>query len=287
MAVKFFGQFLVEKGVVSREILLQAIGLQESVNLSFGATSLAMGILTEADIERVHNAQRIEDLRFGDMAVKLGLLTGDQMMQVLARQKNTHLYIGEALVKVGGLQADALPKYLDYFKADQAQYITDTVTIPAGIPEPKVWEMVVDLSYKMLTRVALLVFRPEPCFVAERLPAMDIYAAMDFTGDISGSYLMGVTAATRAKIAKAILKEPNVDNEPKEVLDDTVMEFVNVVMGNIAAKAAQIGKSVEIAPPEIIDTPDGIPVPAGHKALCFPVCLSDGDRVELAVFIKE
>jgi CheY-specific phosphatase CheX len=287
MAVKFFGQFLVEKGVVSRETLLQAIELQESVNLSFGATCLAMGILTEADIEKVHNAQRIEDLRFGDMAVKLGLLTGHQMMQVLARQKNTHLYIGEALVKVGGLQAEELPKYLDEFKADQAQYTTDSVVIPAGLPETKTWEMVVDLSYKMLTRVALLVFRPEPCFVADRLPAMDVYAAMDFNGDISGRYIMGVTVATRAKIAKAILKEPSVDNEPQEVLDDTVMEFINVALGNIAAKAAQSGKSMEIAPPEIIESPDGIPVPAGHRALCFPVCLSDGDRLEFAVFIKE
>ena len=287
MAVKFFGQFLVEKGVVSRETLLQAIELQESVNLSFGATCLAMGILTEADIEKVHNAQRIEDLRFGDMAVKLGLLTNDQMMQVLARQKNTHLYIGEALVKVGGFQTEELPKYLDEFKADQAKYTTDTVVIPAGIPETKTWEMVVDLSYKMLTRVALLVFRPEPCFVADRLPAMYVYAAMDFTGDISGRYLMGVTAATQAKIAKAILKEPSVDNEPKEVLDDTVMEFINVVLGNVAAKAAQSGKSMEIAPPEIIEASDDVPVPAGHKALCFPVCLSDGDRLELAVFIKE
>lgn len=287
MAVKFFGQFLVEKGVVSREILLQAIELQESVNLSFGATCLAMGILTDGDIEKVHNAQRSEDLRFGDMAVKLGLLTSEQMMEVLARQKSTHLYIGEALVKVGGLQAEELPRYLDEFKADQAQYATDTVTIPDGITEPKLWEMVIDLSYKMLTRVALLVFRPEPPFVADRLPPMNVYAAMDFAGDISGRYLMGVTAATRTKIAKAILKESNVDNEPQEILDDTVMEFVNVALGNIAAKAAQSGKAMEIAPPGILEAPEGIPVPAGHKALCFPVCLSDGDRLELAVFIKE
>lgn len=287
MAVKFFGQFLVEKGVVSREILLQAIELQESVNLSFGATCLAMGILTDGDIEKVHNAQRSEDLRFGDMAVKLGLLTGDQMMEVLERQKSTHLYIGEALVKVGGIQAEELPRYLDEFKADQAQYATDTVTIPDGVTEPKLWEMVVDLSYKMLTRVALLVFRPEPPSVADQLPPMNVYATMDFTGDISGRYLLGVTAATRAKIARAILKEPNVDNEPQEVLDDTVMEFVNVALGNIAAKAAQSGKAMEIAPPEIFAAPEGIPVPAGHRGLCFPVCLSDGDRLELAIFIKD
>lgn len=287
MAVKFFGQFLVEKGVVTREILLQAIELQESVNLSFGATAQALEFLTDADIEKVHDAQRTEDLRFGDMAVKLGLLSNDQMMQVLARQKSSHLYIGEALVKVGGVTADELPKLLDDFKADQAQYATDRVAIPAGIAEAPLWEMVADLSYKMLTRVALLVFRPEPCYTADRLPQMDVYAAMPFSGDVSGSYLMGISAATQKKIAKEILKEANVDGEPKEVLDDTVMEFVNVVLGNVAAKAAQFGKTMEIAPPELPDSTGGIAVPAGHTALCFPVCLADGDRVELAVFIKQ
>jgi CheY-specific phosphatase CheX len=221
------------------------------------------------------------------MAVKLELLTAEQMQQVLSRQKNGHLYIGEALVKVGGLPADDLPRYLDEFKADQAQYATDTVSIPTGIADPKVWEMVVDLSYKMLTRVALLTFRPEPCFVANRLPKKDVYAAMDFSGDVSGRYIMGVSTETQAKIAKAILKETNVDEEPKEVLDDTVMEFINVVCGNIAAKAAQLAKSIEIAPPLIVETSDGIIPPADHLCLCFPACLAEGEHVELAVFIKE
>ncbi|WP_298439140.1 chemotaxis protein CheX [Geobacter sp.] len=287
MAVKFFGQFLVEKGVVSREILLQAIELQESVNLSFGATAMAMGLLAEGDIEKVHDAQRTEDLRFGDMAVKLGLLTGEQMMQVLARQKNTHLYIGEALVKVGGLSADKLPALLDEFKADQAQYATDKVAIPAGVTDAPFWEMLADLSYKMLTRVALLTFRPEPIATARSLPAMEVYAAMEFSGDVSGRYLLGVSAATQKQIAREILKEANVDGEPKEVLDDTVMEFVNVVLGNVAAKAAQMGKAIEIAPPELVEAAGEIEAPAGRSALRFPVCLADGDRVELAVFIEE
>jgi CheY-specific phosphatase CheX len=116
---------------------------------------------------------------------------------------------------------------------------------------------------------------------------MEVCAAMNFTGDITGRYLMGVSAATQKKVAKEILKEASVDGEPKEVLDDTVMEFVNVVVGNVAAKAAQLGKAMEIAPPEIVDAASGIQVPAGHTALCFPVCLADGDRVELAVFIRQ
>ena len=103
MAVMFFGQYLVEKGVVSREVLLQAIELQESVNLSVGAVAISMGLLTEADVERINQAQRTEDLRFGDMASKLGLLNQEQFQQVLTKQKNNYHPVPTAGDRIGGL----------------------------------------------------------------------------------------------------------------------------------------------------------------------------------------
>ena len=65
MAVKFFGQFLIEKGAVTRIDLLQAIDLQEKTNLKFGEMVVEMGLMTTTDVARVHLAQRSEDLHFG------------------------------------------------------------------------------------------------------------------------------------------------------------------------------------------------------------------------------
>ncbi len=286
MAVKFFGQFLLEKGAVTKESLLKAIELQESTNLKFGETALGMGILTAADIERVHDAQQSEDLRFGDMALKLGLISDEQMQQVLTRQKNNHLYIGEALIKVGGLSAEALPRYLEEFKADQAPYLVQRVSIPDGIPSPEIWEMVADLTYKMLTRVADIAIRPGPCRVVEEIAANTVVAAMEFQGSIRGRYLFSASSNAQKAIARAILKEEDVESEPTEVLDDTVMEFANIVLGNVAAKTAQLGKNMEIAPPEVINPgPDGIKVPSGMTGLLFPIHVADGDCLEMAVFI--
>ncbi|MEJ2201287.1 MAG: hypothetical protein P8X63_09800 [Desulfuromonadaceae bacterium] len=149
MAVKFFGQFLLEKGVVGQKALLQAIDLQETTNLKFGATALSMGLLTVEAFERIHDAQRVDDLKFGDMAVKLGILTEEQVKQVLTRQKNNHLYIGEALVRIGALNADELKQYLDEFKTDQAPYVVDKVVIPAGVPQANICEIIADLKNKL------------------------------------------------------------------------------------------------------------------------------------------
>jgi len=287
MAVKFFGQFLIEKGAVTRSALLQAIDLQERTNLKFGEMVIEMGLISTAEVAMVHQAQRSEDLHFGDMAVKMGFLSEDQVQQVLTRQRNNHLYIGEALIQVGAISRDKLDQYLEDFKQDQQDYIAEKIEIPTGVSHQPIWEMVADLTYKMLTRVANLSFRAGPCTLIDKIPGRPIIAEMRFSGSVSASYLLAVSENARKLIAKAILDEESVDNEPTEVLDDSVMEFVNIVCGNIAAKAAQLGHTIDIAPPEMRqDCADGIAVPADHTGLMFPIYLSGGEIIELTIFIS-
>ena len=286
MAVMFFGQYLVERGIVSRDVLLKAIALQEQNNLSFGDTAVSMGLLTSADADRINQAQRSQDMRIGDLSVQMGLLTDDKVMAVLAEQKRRHLYIGEAVVAAGGLTAEELEKYLQEFKEDQAKYTTDKVSIPAGVPHPDQWEMMSDLTYKMLTRVARVTFHSDPCTLVDTIPVFPVLAAMDIIGDISVKYVFGCTAGLQAKIAQAILGTDNVSKEPKEVLDDTVMEFVNVVCGNIVAKAVQLGKKTDISPPQLLD-PDALAkLPTNEQALHFPIYLADGDKGALVLIIN-
>lgn len=288
MAVKFFGQFLVEQGLVSREALISAIELQDQKNLKLGEMAVAMGYITQADIERAHNAQMSKDMKLGDLLVEMGFLTLIQLNDVITRQKNTHLYIGEALVQVGALTSENLQKHLADFKADQAQYVSDGIELPANIANSKIWEMTADLTYKMITRVLDLQFRPGKCAIAETLAPNFMMAAMDFSGDVEARYLISVSEGLQKTVAKAILREKSVDSEPAEVLEDTVMEFVNVVCGNVAAKASQMGVIMNINPPVTIHPPAaGLPVPEGHTALCFPIHIGDGDKMELILLIKK
>jgi CheY-specific phosphatase CheX len=287
MAVKFFGQFLVEKGAVTRLALLQAIDLQERTNLKFGEMVTEMGLMSTVEVAKVHQAQRSEDLHFGDMAVKMGFLSEDQVQQVLTRQRNNHLYIGEALTQVGAISRDNLDKYLEDFKQDQRDYIAEKIEIPAGVSHKPIWEMVADLTYKMLTRVVNLSFRAGPCALIDKIPGRPIIAEMGFSGSVSARYLLSVSENARKLVAKAILDEESVDNEPIEVLDDSVKEFINIICGNIAAKAAQLGHSIDITPPEMrLDSADGIDVPADHTGLMFPIYLTDGEVFELTIFIQ-
>jgi len=287
MAVKFFGQFLVEKGTVSREALLQAIELQDQKNLKLGEMAIEMGYVTQTDIERAHKAQQTKDLKLGDMLVEMGILTLNQLNEIITRQKNTHLYIGEALVLIHALSKEQLLQQLDDFKADQAQYVSDRIELPSAIANSVTWEMTADLTYKMITRVLGIQFRPGRCQQVTSLSANHMMAAMDFSGDVEARYLVSVSAGLQKTVARAILGEKDVENESVEILEDTVMEFVNVVCGNVAAKASQMGMIININPPVTIHPPlAGFPVPEGHVGLCFPIHVGDEEKMELILLIR-
>ena len=287
MAVKFFGQFLVEQGIVTSEALLNAIELQDKTNLKLGEMAVEMGLITQEEIQRAHNAQMSTDMKLGDLLVEMGFLPHAQLNDIIIRQKNTHLYIGEALVQVGALTNDELQKHLDAFKEDQAKYVSNGIELPIDSPNNSIWEMTADLTYKMVTRVLDLQFRPGKCVVAPAIPHNFMLAAMDFSGDVEARYLISVSENLQKSIAKAILSEPSVDSEPVEVLEDTVMEFVNVVCGNVAAKASQMGTIMNINPPVTIHpSVSGLPIPDGYTALSFPIHIEDGDIMELLLVIK-
>jgi CheY-specific phosphatase CheX len=207
-------------------------------------------------------------------------------MSILGEQKRRHLYIGEAVVAVGGLTTEGLERYLQEFKDDQAKYATDKVIIPTGVEHSDQWEMMSDLTYKMLTRVARVTFHSEACTLIDTLPSFPVIASMDIFGDISVKYLFGCTEGLQNKIAQAILGSDDVSKEPKEVLDDTVMEFVNVVCGNIVAKAVQLGKKTDISPPQLLDPQALIEIQNNETGLLFPIYLAEGDKGALILIVN-
>jgi CheY-specific phosphatase CheX len=288
MAIKVFGQFLLEKKVITTESLAKALKHQETKNLKLGEMALAMGFITAADIERAHEAQKREDLKLGEMLVKLGILDEERLQQVITMQKNTHLFIGEALVQVGALTAAELYCHLEEFKLDQAPYQVTRIMIPAGASHPGLLEIVADLTYKMFTRVVGLTFKQGQCQIINGLELADLTAAIDLSGDAKGTYLLSVSDDIRLMIAKAILKESEVEGLSAELIDDAVMEFANIVCGNIAAKAAQQDIQLSISPPLSLGSPgETLQVPAGRTGLLFPIYVTDFRRVEMAVYIGD
>lgn len=288
MAVKFFGQYLVEQGIVTVDALLEAICLQKQKQLKLGEVAVEMDMITAADIERVHNAQTFSNMRFGDLLVEMGLLTSAQLEEVVCRQKSTHLYIGDALIQIGALKDISLQRHLESFKAYETGYTSTGIEIPIKTGNDRIWEMTLELIYKIGATVLGLEFRPGKCLPVTVVEPNFILVNIDLSGDLNANFIISISETLQKSIAKAMLAEDCVDDEPAEILEDTVMEFVNIVCGNMAVKTAQMGVIIDISPPTIIHSPTtGMPIPDGYSALSFMMHIEDGDAMELILLIKD
>lgn len=249
MAVRFFGQYLLENGVIDAKQLLAAISYQEKTNLKFGDTAISLGLLTQEQLASIFALQRTKDLKTGEACIELGFLKEEQIDQVLRAQKNSHVMIGEALVSTGALAKEQLERHLAAFKIDQEPYRVsegiDEKKDPSGIARPAA-----DLALKFLLRLAnfnMKLVGVEIGALAE--PALPTYTArVAFTGDTEGEIALRASTSICARIASAMLGEP-VSPENAPVVLDATSEFLNVVGGNLSAAVARTGKKLELASP--------------------------------------
>lgn len=119
MTVKFLGQFLMERGVITPQQLLAAIEAQRASNPLLGELAVRQGLLTEAQARRINDRQRVDDRRFGDIALELGLLDAAQVDALLAAQKAGRKLFGQVLLEQGVVEQAQLEAELAAHRADQ------------------------------------------------------------------------------------------------------------------------------------------------------------------------
>ena len=278
MSVKFFGQFLLERTIISPAQLLEAVKYQESRNRRIGEYAVQKGYLTKKDVDTILAEQKRTDMQFGELAVHLKILTPANIEELLTLQKNDHILLGEALIAKGFLTRDALDSALALFKQDQSQYIPGEVMIPEGIEHPLIIRDFVDLTEKMLLRVAHLRVKAGEGVTPSSAPRQhDVSVRIRLEGSLTFEYILSASLAVSTIIASGIIGA-HAARETREVILDGVKEFCNIVCGNMLAKLAQKGQSLDISTPEEIISPTGVSgIIRGRKAVSFNLSSVEGE----------
>jgi CheY-specific phosphatase CheX len=284
MSIKFFGQFLLEKNVITPEQLLEAVKYQEAHNLRFGDYAQTKGYITKEDIVTILREQKRIDMQFGEIAVKLNILTPAQVEEILTLQRNDHVLIGQALVRKGFLTEETLDRELVLFKKEQSQYAPGEVVVPPGLDNPDIVRDVVDLTQKMLRRLSNLTVKAEHGSVGNDEPRRnDVTIVVRFSGSLAYDYVFSASRAVSELITSGVIGEDS-SGESQEVIVDGVKEFCNIVCGNIIAKMAQKGKTVSIsAPEEVVVSGGGYHIVKGRKAISFTLSSASGDMTLILV----
>ena len=285
MPLQYFGQYLVQKEVITPEHLAKAVAMQETVNYSFGAIAKKAGFLNSEEIIKINRLQQTHDILFGEAAIKLGLLTIEQESRIIAHQKEHHLYIGEALTAIGCIGFEELRQHLNDFEKLQTGHKSSGLDIPEDIPFPELCRGIGELSHKILSRVARIKFKPDKCEVATKIDSNSTAIIIEFTGDVSFSYIMTFPKQIRNKIATEIISTNKFSNE-KISLDTTVNEFSRIICDNIISKASEMGIRLVMLQSDLSDDDEDIAVPHSNICLLLPAYLPTSEWVDIAIILS-
>jgi hypothetical protein len=236
MSVKFFGQFLLERGEIDEVDLRQALDLMEQENQTLGELAVARGFASAADTRRVNGEQRRLDLRFGELAVRMGVLNSVELEELLIVQLETRLNIEDAVVRLGLLPEDRVGLLLDDFKQEQEREFggsCDIDLLPA-LRGNAVAERLLSLLPRLFRRVARIEVKlgsgePLDCLLPHVL-----VASLEIVGNRG---LVMTLAAERSLGEKLAVGVSGIDDASlaAELAVDALGEFLNVLAGNVVA----------------------------------------------------
>lgn len=118
MFTQFFGNYLLNKGLVSPEHLSSAMQQQKTTRLKLGVLAINAGLMTAEQVDKVHAEQQRVDKRIGDLMVEMGYVTREQVEELFKTQPSGHLLLGQALVDNGYMTNTQFESALQSYKKE-------------------------------------------------------------------------------------------------------------------------------------------------------------------------
>lgn len=115
---QYFGQYLLNKGLLSSEQLCDVLVYEQSVRTILGVIAMGDGLMSAEQVEKVLQIQHKYDKRFGEIAVTEGYLTTGQLDELLQKQQRRHMTISQAIIDRGYLSLSQLETVLQDYKTD-------------------------------------------------------------------------------------------------------------------------------------------------------------------------
>lgn len=246
---KFFGQYLLEHDILTKEQLLKAIAYQRSKSEKLGDLAIKKRYLTKSDVAKISREQLRTDMMFGELAVRMNYLTPDQLRELLTLQESSHIFLGEAIVESGFLSKQELDSALENFRKEESQETLEFV-LPENVPYRMFLATVSDMAVKLLRRSANILVKASPT-KTEQYYTLNLYliAIVNISGEIKGKCAFKLSRHMATLLAQRFTHNNELADE--ELIGDAIGEFLNTICGNAAAKLISSGTSIEISNPTI------------------------------------
>lgn len=251
MATKLFGQFLLERGVISREALLDAARYQSSINMPLAALALENGYLTREQIAWLDAQAHGSDKAFMEAVLQGGVLSVEQMEHLSKQRSERWILLGAALVERGHMTLAQLNDMIELYRKEQIVPDADVVSMPIDVGDKELVQAMIQVTVDIFLHYTRQIVKIMSVERVTGEPGDITYLfAQSITGDRVFCYALAMSEELTLSIASRMLQEET--REINAVVLDAVAEFVNVVVGNGCAKLSLTNVKVSAEPPQVM-----------------------------------
>jgi CheY-specific phosphatase CheX len=281
MSAKFFGQYLLEKGRITSQQLVDALEYQKSITAPIGALALDQGLLTVDQIKLILGRQLKSGKRFGELAVSLGLLTQARVDELIQTQSSHKLLLGEALMVRGYISVETLERELKEYKKEEDKLSTQLNATFNTIGNKQIVKTFTDLMVMMFNNFGQQDIKVEQCEMGkENIRLFRWVISQKIAGEnVEFNCLLSVPPKLLLQMASTMLDE-NISTADELALDAT-KEFVNIANGNACAKLSENGVALTMLPPEVYETTTKPYTVQAQNVVCVHLACPDS-KLEVA-----
>jgi hypothetical protein len=280
---RFFGHYLVSRGIITPAKLVAATEFQNQVNMRLGEYAVERGLLSEWDVKRITAQQLSEDLRFGEVAVQMGLLERSSLSELLNAQRLDHILLGEALVALGYATEGQIARILAEFNREEEERSRKLYTIPPQAPTSSMTQYAVNffrLTHLLLERVWGLRNKPGDVQINSGTLRLSDWNAF---AELSGEKAFQIAIALPNTIAQRWARKVY---EREEVTEDNLSavarQFTSIVCTNFTTSLTDQKVAAEPSGPK--ETDSIIPMPNGSTALVMPYVTNYGQVIAAVMY---
>ena len=285
MNTKLFAQYLLERGLIDRDQMLEVIEEQRAVNAGTGDLAVTIGLLTEEDLQAIRAEQLRNDEPFGRTALSLGLLTQKQLDRLKSHQRSSKkMLLSEILVARGYVDPDRLMATEQEFEKEDVVQSGKLEKLLAGAEHGEVVTVALSVLERLYRRVMGDSLRIQdaptnpPLDGNERLWTQRIHAD-------GASHVMALQMheSSALKISDVVLGAKILRLDA--LAEDAISEFLNIVVGHVCGRLNQRFDGVQAAntPPRLTcgaelmrDYPDAIVVRCDSGDVRFHFAVGSG-----------
>ena len=254
MEIKYFGQYLIEKNIVTPEDLLKAMSLQGTTNLSLGDIAVQTGLITKEQMDKIQQHQISRNMSFMRASRELGFISPTELDTLISRQMSNNLLLGDCLVKLKILTQEQIETQFKFFRTEQSILEFKILNAIAAHSNAILIETVIQSTVNLF-RYLLDVQPRIGGFYSNGTPPSSIDYHWVAFQKLEGDYICNIeiflTKGIILKISSSLLKRPV--NEISELSLDSSKEFLNIIVGYVCSALSLKNIKCEPSVPEMVE----------------------------------